>query len=262
MSSYDAPMGAATFHPDTVLAALRNVECRVAFLQPCRRPQDARGGQNPDRLHKFHQYQVIIMPPPADIQKLVIHSLYECGVDPGKHSIDFVENNWQSPSMGAGGKGYEVLCNGTEVLQFTYFQQLAGKELDLVPIEIAYGVERLCMVNQSKDHVYDLIWDVVSGKEILYGEVHATFETEISKAAYPAESLKLLFNAYENICLELSKSDEVIPAYEAFINLSHIFNLIECNGTVGVNERVTLLGRTRKCANSCLAKFVGGNLVN
>ena len=258
MNSYDIEMGAATFHPQTVLSVLENRACRVAFMQPCRRPQDARGGENPNRLYKHHQYQVIMMPPPTNIQSMVINSLYECGVDPRKHSIDFVENNWQSPSMGAAGKGYEILCNGTEVLPFTYFQQLAGKELDIIPIELAYGTERLALVSQGKDHIFDLIWDRVGNNTITYGDVHGVYEKQLCNIQYPANALKAIFNAYEDICMSLGALPDLLPAYESFLKLSHTFNLIEASGGLSINERVDLLGRTRKCANECLAKFIGG----
>lgn len=257
-NSYDIEMGAATFHPETIMSVIRNRPRKVAFMQPCRRPQDSRGGKSPNRLYKHHQFQVIIMPPPPDIQIMVINSLYECGVDPRKHSIDFVENNWQSPSMGAAGKGYEVQCNGAEVLQFTYFQQIAGQDLDLVPIELAYGLERLCLVIQDKEHMFDIVWDRVDEVDITYRDVHGAFEQEHAAAIYPKESLKNLFTFYEEICIDLSKANEMLPAYEMFLKLSHLFNLIESAGGLSVNERVSFLARTRKCANLCLGKRVQG----
>jgi glycyl-tRNA synthetase alpha chain len=252
LNSYDMEMGAATFHPSNVLNAIKDNPSKIAFIQPCRRPQDSRGGGNPNRLYKFHQFQVLIMPPPKDIQTIVEHSLYECGIDPRRHNIDFVEDNWKSPSMGATGYGYEIRCNGMEVCQFTYFQQMAGKEVPLVSIELAYGVERLLLIAQNKDHVFDLVWDVIDDKEVTYGQINAEFEKEYSSCNYSVDLLKSVFNTYEEMCILASKSPQMLPAYEVFLKLSHTFNLIESSGCLSVNDRLDFLKRTRHCAKLCI----------
>jgi len=246
---FDSEMGAATFHPATVKTVLDQKESRVAFMQPCRRPQDARGGQNPNRLYRHHQFQVIIMPPPKNIQTLVIHSLYECGVQPDIHNIEFVENNWKSPSLGANGKGYEIQVNGTEVLQFTYFQQLGGASLGVIPIELAYGLERLALVVQDVDHMYDIIWD---DSGVTYGHVNHFFEAAHEVVQYNPSELTALLNNYETIYQSIIKEGSRLPPYEMFLKMSHCFNLIEATGELGFNDRVVLLSKVRQCANRCL----------
>jgi glycyl-tRNA synthetase alpha chain len=253
---FDVEMGAATFHPLTITTVLKQKPSSVAFMQPCRRPQDARGGHNPNRLYKHHQFQVIIMPPPKNIQQLVLHSLYECGITPDLHNICFVENNWNSPSLGAAGKGYEVQCNGTEVLQFTYFQQLGGIELDLIPIELAYGIERLCLVAQDKEHIYDAIWESHPHQDIHYGEVNDEFEASHVIAKYSTKSLYSLLFEYEQLCSNLLESNNVLAAYEAFLKMSHTFNLLESAGYLGMNDRVSILNKVRNCANLCIRGYL------
>lgn len=250
-------MGAATFHPQTVMSVIKDGPSKIAFMQPCRRPQDGRAGTIGNRLYKHHQFQVIMMPPPHNIQEMVINSLYECGINPAKHNIDFVENNWNSPSLGATGKGYEVQVNGHEVLQFTYFQQIGGHELDIIPVELAYGIERLSMIVQNVRHFYDLAWDKVSGNQIVtYGEIHKELEQDYAGAPYILELLKNAFEIYGDICQSLIDGVHLVPAYEAFLRLSHTFNLIENTGSLSLNERVSLISRVRNAASSCLKPFI------
>ena len=249
---FDTEMGAATFHPSTIINVLRNNPTNIAFMQPCRRPQDARGGQNPNRLYKHHQFQVIMMPPPENIQTLVLHSLYSCGITSNLHNIDFVENNWSSPSLGATGKGYEVQCNGTEILQFTYFQQIGGMDLELIPIELAYGLERLCLVIQGVDHIYDAIWENYGHNSVKYGEINGDFETAHIGNTYSITHLQDLFNNFEKIFHDLMSVKSYFAAYEVFLKMSHTFNLIESTGDLGVNDRLILLGRTRQSATESI----------
>lgn len=245
-------MGAATFHPHTIMSVLDSNPAKIAFMQPCRRPQDGRAGQSGNRLYKHSQFQVIMMPPPHNIQEMVVNSLYECGIDPNKQNIDFVENNWNSPSLGAAGKGYEVNVNGNEVLQFTYFQQIAGCDLGIIPVELAYGIERLSMMVQGANHFYNMRWD----HHLTYGQVNSQLEHDNSKAIYNPESLKDLFDIYMKIIEETTQHEYMIPSYEVFLKLSHTFNLIENAGQLSVNERVSLMSKMRQAATLCLSKFV------
>ena len=252
LEPYDLEMGAATSHPDTILHALSDDDYRIAFMQKCRRPQDSRSGKSGNRLYRHTQFQVLIAPPPDSIQHLAELSLIQCGINPKYSTIQFLEDNWQNPSIGAAGKGYEVRCNGMEVLQFTYFQQMFGEKIQNVPVELAYGLERLVMMIQHKSHVFDLLMDIVDGREISYGEMYGRFEKESFDAAFPPELLYKLFDTYERICLDLSGS--FTPCYETFLKMSHTFNLIESAGSIDVSSRVTMMDRLRKASRACYEK--------
>lgn len=246
---YDIEMGAATFHPTIIKSTIFNQDAKIAFVQPCRRPQDNRAGENPNRLYKFHQFQVLINPAPHNIQELFMDSLIFCGVNPNIHDIDFREDNWGSPSIGATGKGYEIRCNGMEICQFTYFQQISGNSLNKVPIELAYGLERLAYIIQNKDHIFDVVWDTIDGKEITYGEIHKEFEKEYSVSNYSFHQLNELFNIYESM-----KSTTFIKSYETFLHLCNIFNLIDGLGVFSHSERISMMARVRFFANKIIRK--------
>ncbi len=244
---YDMEMGAATFHPTVIKTTSLNQDSKFAFVQPCRRPQDARSGINPNRLYKFHQFQVILSPTPSNIQSLLIDSLIACGVNPCVHDIDFREDNWCSPSIGATGKGYEVRCNNMEVCQFTYFQQMGGKSLTTVPIELAYGLERLAYIIQGKEHIFDLIWDIVDNKKVTYGHHCREFEKEYSRSKYSMNDLINLFNLYESMTC-----NTYIGLYEIFLKLCSIFNCIEGTGLLSSIERTVMLNKVRRFANKAI----------
>lgn len=258
LDSYDTEMGAATSHPETILKAVSKKPYKIAFMQKCRRPQDSRDMEGLNRLYRHTQMQVLLSPPPDSIQSMAETSLIQSGIDPKFCNIQFLEDNWQNPSIGAAGKGYEVRCNGMEVLQFTYFQQMFGEPLENVPVELAYGLERLAMVIQKKANVLDLIMDVVDGHEILYSDMYKTFEKESSEADFSHEKLYQIFELYEQISHDLAEKGVFSPCYESFLKMSHTFNLIEATGNLDVGNRIAMMDRLRKVARKCYEKTIRG----
>jgi len=247
----DMEVGAGTFHPATVLKALGKKPWNAAYVQPCRRPTDGRYGLNPNRLQHYYQFQTVLKPSPDNIQELYLDSLNHLGIDSKNNDIRFVEDDWESPTLGAWGLGWEVWCNGMEVSQFTYFQQVGG--IDCFPItgELTYGLERLAMYIQGVDNVYDLAWDTHG---IKYGDVFLQNEKEQSTYNFEKSNPKILIKNFEELELlsaRLIKDNLVLPAYEQCIKASHIFNLIDASGVIGVNERADYIGRVRAMVKAC-----------
>ena len=249
LQPYDMRMGAGTFHPATTLRALGPDSWNAAYVQPSRRPTDGRYGENPNRLQHYYQYQVIMKPSPANLQELYLGSLDAIGIDPLKHDIRFVEDDWESPTLGAWGLGWEVWCDGMEVTQFTYFQQVGG--IDCKPIlgEITYGLERLAMYLQKVENVYDLVWtDGVS-----YGDVYHQNEVEQSTYNFEHSNADLLFQQfgnYENEAKRLMEIPLALPAYEMVLKAAHTFNLLDARGAISVTERAAYIGRIRNLSRS------------
>ncbi len=252
----DMEVGAGTFHPATVLKALGKKPWNAAYVQPCRRPTDGRYGLNPNRLQHYYQFQTILKPSPDNIQELYLESLRFLGIDSKKNDIRFVEDDWESPTLGAWGLGWEVWCNGMEVSQFTYFQQVGGIDCSPITGELTYGLERLAMYIQGIDNVYDLAWD---SNGIKYGDVFLQNEKEQSTYNFEKSNPAVLiknFQELENLNTKLVKDNLVLPAYEQCIKASHIFNLIDASGVIGVNERADYIGRVRSMVKSCADLYI------
>ena len=247
----DMEVGAGTFHPATVLRALGKNSWNAAYVQPCRRPTDGRYGLNPNRLQHYYQFQTVLKPSPENIQQLYLDSLNHLGINSKNNDIRFVEDDWESPTLGAWGLGWEVWCNGMEVSQFTYFQQVGG--IDCFPItgELTYGLERLAMYIQWVDNVYDLAWN---SEGIKYGDVFLQNEKEQSIYNFEKSNPNILIKNFEELELlstKLIEDNLVLPAYEQCIKASHIFNLIDASGVIGVNERADYIGRVRGMVKAC-----------
>ncbi|WP_294329271.1 glycine--tRNA ligase subunit alpha, partial [uncultured Sphingomonas sp.] len=245
LQPYDMRMGAGTFHPATTLRALGPEPWNAAFVQPCRRPTDGRYGENPNRLQHYYQYQVILKPSPADLQDLYLGSLAAIGVDMTKHDIRFVEDDWESPTLGAWGLGWEVWCDGMEVTQFTYFQQMGGYDMKPVAGELTYGLERLAMYIQDVDNVYDLRFNDAG---VSYGDVFLENEKQMSTWNFEVADTDTLFDAFRKAAAECERCLEAklpIPAYEQAIKASHTFNLLQARGVISVAERQAYMGRVR-----------------
>ena len=263
LQPYDLEVGAGTFHPATVLRVLGpDPIWKAAYVQPCRRPTDGRYGENPNRLQHYYQFQVIIQPSPEDIQNLYLESLKFIGLNPKDHDIRFVEDDWESPTLGASGLGWEIWCDGMEISQFTYFQQVGGIEVKPVASEITYGLERLAMFIQKIENVYDLDWDGIDKKKggKTYGDIFLQQEKEFSKYNFEksqTSSLFKQFNDAETECKNLlddKKNLLALPAYHQCIKASHIFNLLDARGVISVSERQSYILRVRNMArSSCLA---------
>ncbi len=263
LQPYDLEVGAGTFHPATVLRVLGpDPIWKAAYVQPCRRPTDGRYGENPNRLQHYYQFQVIIQPSPEDIQNLYLESLKFIGLNPKDHDIRFVEDDWESPTLGASGLGWEIWCDGMEISQFTYFQQVGGIEVKPVASEITYGLERLAMFIQKIENVYDLDWDGIDKKKggKTYGDIFLQQEKEFSKYNFEKSqtfSLFKQFNDAETECKNLlddKKNLLALPAYHQCIKASHIFNLLDARGVISVSERQSYILRVRNMARaSCLA---------
>ena len=266
LQPYDLRMGAGTFHTATTLRALGPEPWNAAFVQPCRRPTDGRYGENPNRLQHYYQYQVILKPSPPDIQELYLESLATIGIDPLKHDIRFVEDDWESPTLGAWGLGWEVWCDGMEVTQFTYFQQMGGFDCKPVAGELTYGLERLAMYIQGVDNVYDLHFNggtpsssEAAGRErrVSYGDVFLENEKQMSKWNFEVADTDGLLKAFEMAeaeCRNALEKDVPIAAYEQAVEASHIFNLLQARGVISVQERASYMGRVRDLARgSCEA---------
>jgi glycyl-tRNA synthetase alpha chain len=256
LQPYDMEVGAGTFHPATALRALGPKPWNAAYVQPSRRPKDGRYGENPNRLQHYYQYQVILKPSPQNIQELYLDSLRRIGIDPMAHDIRFVEDDWESPTLGAWGLGWEVWCDGMEVTQFTYFQQVGGIECKPASGEITYGLERLAMYIQGKENVYDLDFN---GKGVKYGDVFLQNEKEFSAYNLEYANTDILlshFNDAEKECQSLIEKKLALPAYDQCIKASHMFNLLDARGVISVTERAAYIGRVRALAKSCCEGWV------
>jgi len=250
LQPFDMEMGAGTFHPATTLRALGPRPWRAAYVQPSRRPKDGRYGENPNRLQHYYQYQVILKPSPDNVLELYLDSLRALGIDPNKHDIRFVEDDWESPTLGAWGLGWEVWCDGMEVTQFTYFQQVGGFDCDPVAAEITYGLERLAMYVQGVEFVYDLKFN----DQYRYGEVFHQAEREYSAFNFEHADTDILFQHFkdaEKECQKLIGVGLALPAYDQCIKASHSFNLLDARGVISVTERASYIGRVRALAKAC-----------
>ena len=259
LQPYDMRMGAGTFHTATTLRALGPEPWNAAFVQPCRRPTDGRYGENPNRLQHYYQYQVILKPNPSDLQELYLASLAAIGVDPLAHDIRFVEDDWESPTLGAWGLGWEVWCDGMEVSQFTYFQQVGGFDCKPVAGELTYGLERLAMYIQGVDNVYDLRFNDAG---VSYGDVFLKNEQEMSKYNFEVADTASLFDGFAKAEAECQRClDAGIPlaAYEQAIEASHVFNLLQARGVISVQERASYIGRVRDLAKGSCQAWIGKN---
>lgn len=244
----DLEVGAGTFHPATFLRAIGPENWNAAYVQPCRRPTDGRYGENPNRLQHYYQFQVAMKPSPEEIQSLYLQSLKFIGLDPTVHDIRFVEDNWESPTLGAWGLGWEVWLNGMEVTQFTYFQQVGGLECFPVTGEITYGIERIAMYLQGVDSIYDLVWTKGPQGTVSYGDVFHQNEVEMSQFNFEEANIEYLhhsFNTYENECKKLIEKKLPLPAYEMVMKASHTFNLLDARHAVSVTERQRFILRVR-----------------
>ncbi|WP_375397099.1 glycine--tRNA ligase subunit alpha [uncultured Sphingomonas sp.] len=264
LQPYDMRMGAGTFHTATTLRALGPDPWNAAFVQPCRRPTDGRYGENPNRLQHYYQYQVILKPSPPDLQALYLGSLAAIGVDFTCHDIRFVEDDWESPTLGAWGLGWEVWCDGMEVTQFTYFQQMGGFDCKPVAGELTYGLERLAMYIQDKDSVYDLPFnDAAHGQaQFTYGDVFHENEVEMSAWNFEVADTDTLFDLFRKAAAECENCLDrrlPIPAYEQAIEASHIFNLLNARGVISVAERQAYIGRVRDLAKGACAAWMDKN---
>ena len=251
LQPYDMEVGAGTFHPATILRALGPEPWRAAYVQPSRRPADGRYGENPNRLQHYYQYQAILKPSPANSQELYLESLAMLGIDPMIHDIRFVEDDWESPTLGAAGLGWEVWCDGMEVTQFTYFQQVGGIECKPVAVELTYGLERLAMYIQGVENVYDLDFN---GAGVTYRDVFHQAEREFSAYNFEHAStdrLRQQFEFAEAECANLLEHKLALPAYDQCIKSSHLFNLLDARGAVSVTDRADYIGRVRALAKGC-----------
>ena len=256
----DLEVGAGTFHPATTLRALGPNPWNCAYVQPCRRPKDGRYGENPNRLGSYFQFQVILKPSPQDIQDLYLQSLEMLGISSKDHDIRFVEDDWESPTLGAWGLGWEVWINGMEVTQFTYFQQVGGIECKPVSGEITYGLERLAMYIQNVENVYDLAWNSpTDAAPIKYGDIYHRAEQEFSAYSLEHANTDKLFTHFkdaEEECNSLLSKGLALPAYDQCIKASHIFNLLDARGVISVTERASYIGRVRALAKGCCEEWV------
>ncbi|MBZ2171674.1 glycine--tRNA ligase subunit alpha [Nitratidesulfovibrio sp. SRB-5] len=249
MQPIDVECGAGTFNPSTFLRVIGPEPWNVAYVEPSRRPTDGRYGENPNRLQHYFQFQVILKPSPDNVQDIYLDSLRALGIDPAAHDIRFVEDDWESPTLGAWGLGWEVWLNGMEVTQFTYFQQVGGIDLAPTSVEITYGLERLCMYLQGKESVYDLSWN----DRVTYGNIYHQNEVEQSKYNFEASNPKMLldqFNACEAECKRLCDEGLLWPAYDYCLKCSHTFNLLDARGAISITERTGYIGRVRALASA------------
>ena len=264
LQPYDMEMGAGTFHTATTLRALGPDPWNAAFVQPCRRPTDGRYGENPNRLQHYYQYQVILKPSPPDLQELYLGSLDAIGIDPLLHDIRFVEDDWESPTLGAWGLGWEVWCDGMEVTQFTYFQQMGGYDCKPVAGELTYGLERLAMYIQNKDSIYDLAFNTPKPgmPQVTYGDVFLDNERQMSAWNFEVADTETLFDQFRKHTAECENSLAAalpIPAYEQAIKASHVFNLLQARGVISVQERAGYMGKVRDLAKAACAAHIAKN---
>jgi glycyl-tRNA synthetase alpha chain len=261
LQPYDMEVGAGTFHPATTLRALGPKPWSAAYVQPSRRPADGRYGENPNRLQHYYQYQVILKPSPPDPQRLLIESYRALGIDPMLHDIRFVEDDWESPTLGAWGLGWEVWCDGMEVTQFTYFQQVGGIPCEVPSCELTYGLERLAMYIQGVENVYDLDFN---GRGVTYGDVFKRAEIEYSAHNFEFADTAMLFQHFadaEKECTALVDRGLALPAYDQCIKASHRFNLLDARGAISVAERQAYIGRVRNLAKRCCEAWLAGEKV-
>ncbi len=252
---YDVEKGAGTFNPATFLRVLDPEPWKVAYVEPSRRPTDGRYGQNPNRLRLHYQYQVIIKPPPDNIQQIYLESLSKVGINPLGHDIKFLEDDWESPTLGAWGLGWEVRLDGMEITQFTYFQQVGGIDLNPVSVELTYGLERIAMCIQGVDNVFDIAWD----SQVKYKDIH--LESEIQYSRYNFELIDVmqqtkLFKMYEEEAKKLIDKGLFLPAYDYVLKCSHTFNLLDARGALGVSERERYIKRVRELAKGCAIAYL------
>jgi glycyl-tRNA synthetase alpha chain len=255
LQPYDLEKGAGTFHPGTFLRCLGKTPWSAAYVEPCRRPTDGRYGENPNRLQHYYQFQVVIKPSIENIQELYLESLNHLGIDTKKHDIRFVEDDWESPTLGAWGLGWEVWLDGMEITQFTYFQQAGGFDLNPVTVEITYGTERIAMYLQEVDSVYDLQWS----DEIKYHDIHHRTEYEFSKYNFEVANIDMLkdfFIKSKEECISLIKNNLPLPAYDYCLKCSHIFNLLDARGSISVTERARYILEIRELAKESASLYL------
>ncbi|MEL0080598.1 MAG: glycine--tRNA ligase subunit alpha [bacterium] len=255
LQPYDLEKGAGTFHPGTFLRCLGNTPWSTAYVEPCRRPTDGRYGENPNRLQHYYQFQVIIKPSVDNIQELYLESLEFLGINTKKHDIRFVEDDWESPTLGAWGLGWEVWLDGMEITQFTYFQQAGGFDLDPITVEITYGTERIAMYLQNVDSVYDLKWS----DKVSYKDIHHRTEYEFSKYNFEFADVSMLkdfFNSSKKECLNLIKNNLPLPAYDYCLKCSHLFNLLDARGSISVTERARYILEIRELAKNSASLYM------
>ncbi len=260
LQPYDMEMGAGTFHPATTLRALGPEPWKAAYVQPSRRPTDGRYGENPNRLQHYYQFQVILKPSPDDIQAQYLDSLGALGIKADAHDIRFVEDDWESPTLGASGLGWEVWCDGMEVSQFTYFQQVGGIECNPVSGELTYGLERLAMFVQGVENVYELDWN---GDGVTYGDVYLQSEREFSAYNFEHADTEILlrhFDDAEKECGSLLGVQLPLPAYDQCMKASHLFNLLDARGVISVTERAAYIGRVRALAKGCCEAWLASRM--
>jgi glycyl-tRNA synthetase alpha chain len=248
LQPYDIEVGAGTFHPATTLRSLGPKSWKAAYVQPSRRPTDGRYGENPNRLQHYYQFQVIIKPSPDNIKKVFLKSLSAIGINHKEHDIRFVEDDWESPTLGAAGRGWEVWCDGMEVTQFTYFQQMAGMECKPISVELTYGLERICMFTQGKSNVFELSWN---DEGVRYKDIFHQSEKEYSAYNFEFANIEYLlknFEMAESECKSLLEKNLPLPAYDQCLKASHIFNLLEARGVIGVAQRTEYISRIRELA--------------
>ena len=255
LQPYDTEVGAGTFHPATLLRSLGPEPWNTAYVQPSRRPTDGRYGENPNRLQHYYQFQVLLKPSPLDVQKLYLQSLKTLGVDPLEHDIRFVEDDWESPTLGASGLGWEVWLDGMEITQFTYFQLAGSIELSPISVEITYGLERIAMYLQGIDNVYDIKWN----DDITYRDVHHQQEVQQSTYNFELADVDMLFdffNKYEAEARSVIEKAMTLPAYEYCLKCSHTFNLLDARGAISVTERTGYIARIRNLARACSEAYL------
>lgn len=252
---YDVETGAGTFNPDTFLMSLGPEPWRVCYVEPSRRPKDGRYGENPNRVYEHHQFQVLIKPSLDNIQELYLKSLEALGIDLKEHDVRFVEDNWESPTLGAWGLGWEVWLDGMEITQFTYFQQVGGLEVEITPVEITYGLERIALYLQNKDDIYELLW----ADGVKYGERRFQYEKEMSTYSFEVSDSDMnfkLFDMYEKEAKNCLEHKLVLPAYDYVLKCSHTFNNLDARGSIGTTERMAYILRVRDLAKKCAEIFV------
>ena len=250
LQPYDIEVGAGTFHPATTLRSLGSKPWKAAYVQPSRRPSDGRYGDNPNRLQHYYQFQVIIKPSPKDIKKLYMNSLSAIGIKNQEHDIRFVEDDWESPTLGAAGLGWEVWCDGMEITQFTYFQQMAGIECKPISVELTYGLERICMFTQQKKNVFDLLWN---NEGVLYREVFYQAEKEFSAYNFEyanTDNLFKIFDMFEDETKKMLEKKLSLPAYDQCLKASHVFNLLDSRGVISVVQRAEYISKIRDLTKS------------
>jgi glycyl-tRNA synthetase alpha chain len=255
MQPYDVEVGAGTFSPNTFLRALGPEPWKAAYVEPSRRPTDGRYGENPHRTQHYYQYQVILKPSPDNVQELYLNSLKAVGINVNQHDIRFVEDDWESPTLGAWGVGWEVWLDSLEVTQFTYFQQCGGIDLEVISAEITYGLERLAMFLQKKHSMFDIAWN----EHVTYGDVHLAGEKEFSKFNFEESNIELnqrYFNDCEKEAKRLCEANLPLPAYDFCLKASHAFNLLDARGAISVTERPRMIARVRGLARACAEKYL------